>query len=56
MDRKKIEAMCSRIVQAVNAVEVRGEANMAQLLGIARDARNIMIELGKPEQEAERDG
>lgn len=51
MDNKKIEAMCSQIVQAVNTVEVRGEHNMLQLLGIARNARNVIIELSKSEME-----
>lgn len=50
MDKKKIETMCGQILQAINTVEVRGEQNMMQLLGIARNVRNILIELDKPEE------
>lgn len=55
MDKRKIEMMCGQIVQAANTVEVRGEHNMMQLLGIARHARNILVELETPEME-EQDG
>lgn len=50
MDKKRIETMCGQILQSINAVEVRGEQNMMQLLGIARNARNILIELAKPKE------
>lgn len=56
MDKKKIEAMCSQIVRAVNTVQVSGEHNMTQLLGIGRNARNILLELGKPDKEDDTDG
>lgn len=51
MDKKKIEAMCSQIVHAANTIEVRGEHNMLNLLGIARNVRNVIIELSKSEME-----
>lgn len=56
MDKKKIETMCSQIVQAVNSVQVSGEQNMMQLLGIGRNARAILIELGAPDKEEDDGG
>lgn len=53
MDKNKIEMLCDQIVQAVNAVQIVGEKNMIQLLGIGRAARNILIELGKADGEVE---
>lgn len=59
MDKKKIEMLCGRIIQAANNVEVHGEGNMAQLLGVCQAARNILVEISVPdvaEKEAESDG
>ena len=47
---KTIE-LCDQIILAVNSVTVHGEQNMVQLLGIARAARAIKVELSEHKEE-----
>ena len=60
MDKKKIEMLCHQILHVAgdehNGVNVRGEANMLQMIGICRNTRAILVELGKPDKEDDTDG
>ena len=57
MDNKKaIESHLNNILSAANSVEVSGEQNMAQLMGICRSAREVWRLINTLEKEAENDG
>lgn len=49
MDKQKITVLCQHILKAANEMDVRGENNFAQLLGICQAARQIAAEVNKPE-------
>ena len=49
MDKQKITQLCQHILKAANEMEVRGENNFAQILGICQSARQIAAEVNKVE-------
>lgn len=51
MNKQTIKTLCEQIIMAANATHVCGEANMAQLMGICRAARQIAAEASKPQEE-----
>ena len=53
MDKQKITMLCQRILKAANEMEVRGENNFAQMLGICQAARQIATEVNKAEEVAQ---
>ena len=53
MNKQTIKTLCEQIIMAANATHVCGEANMAQLMGICRAARQIAAEVNKPEEKEE---
>ena len=55
MDKENIERLLGQILGAANSIMVRGEENMAQLMGICRAARQIHQLIAAPEKE-ENDG
>lgn len=50
MNKQTIKTLCEQIIMAANATHVCGEANMAQLMGICRAARQIATEVNRPEE------
>ena len=47
MDKAKINQLCAQILSAANQIEVRGEGNAVQVLGICQATRAIMQETRK---------
>ena len=59
MYKKAIEKQIRQIIAAANSVEISGEQNMAQLMGICRSAREVWRLVNLPEEkvkESEADG
>lgn len=56
MDKKAIESHLSNILAAANSVQISGEQNMAQLMGICRSAREVWRLINTPAKEEKADG
>lgn len=59
MYKKAIEKQIRQIIAAANSVEISGEQNMAQLMGICKSAREVWRLVNLPEEkvkESEADG
>ena len=52
MDKKVIETHLRQIIAAANGVEVSGEQNMTQLMGICRSAREVWRLVNLPVEKA----
>lgn len=59
MNKKVIETHIRQIIAAANSMEISGEQNMAQLMGICRSAREVWRLVNLPVEkvkESEADG
>lgn len=50
MDKHKITQLCQHILMAANEMDVRGENNCTQLLGICKTVRQIAAEVNNSEE------